>query len=152
MEKWYAVGIPNHFAHIISLSQNNWSKALYPVAKWVMSIGDKAIKVMKEIEQNTPNLAVSFGKVLESINVLEDMHAVADNVLSAEQKITAGLFQQKAREVARARYWQWVLMHPGLRDTHVHPSRGVVPPPFTITLLHFLSELRNISLSCSPAV
>ena len=65
-------------------TQNNWSKALYPVAKWVLTVGDKAIRVIRAIEENTPHLATNFGKVLEGISVPEDLHQLTDNSLDGE--------------------------------------------------------------------
>ena len=130
-------------------TQNNWSKALYPVAKWVYVVGDKAIRVIRAIEENTPHLATSFGKVLEGISVPEDLHQLTDNCLDGEQRITAPSFQQKAREVARARYWSWILMHPGLQPDHVHPSRGMRAHTATSSVV-ILSELRQHVYSVPP--
>lgn len=106
-------------------TQNNWCKNVYPLAKFVTTVGDKALTVLQKIEEKQGRLVATFPKCLEPMAVPEDMHNLADQILASEQRPSVPLFQARAKHIIRERWWDWVLMHPSLQPDYVHPTRGV---------------------------
>jgi hypothetical protein len=106
-------------------------KNMYSVAKWVLVCQGKAVSAVRQIEERTPSLALTFGKTLEQFVVPEDWHRLADEVMASEKAWTVNTFVAKARFILRARWWSWCLLHPELiTEGLVHPSRGMAlfPP------------------------
>ena len=121
---WCVVEISNDAS--LSSPQNNWTKNLFPLAKFVTMVREKAIQTIEAIEaKTTGDLPITFAKCLEPLVVPKDLHALADVIVSGEQRPSVSLLHNEAKRIVRARWWQWTLLHPGLQPDRVHPSRGL---------------------------
>jgi hypothetical protein len=119
-DKFSSDASPSHF-----IVQVTWSKSMTAVSRFVMTMGDRAMNIIKKLEDNEsrPLSGYSF-KALESVTMEEDFEKII-NRSELEKKLNTGGFQNIVKKVVRERWWIWCLQHPGLRPDKIHPSRGV---------------------------
>ena len=114
------------FVALLCVSQETWTKACLTAAEFVITCGKQGVAVLKRMEESGKISGYTL-KPLESITVPEDWIRVAALMEMKEHKATASRLRDVASQVLRDRWWQWVLMHPELKDVYIHPSRRVFP-------------------------
>ena len=100
-----------------------------------MQCGKQAINVLQRLEERTKVTGYMF-KPLEAIIVPEDWSRWAATLEMGEHKATAKRLRDVATEIIRDRWWTWVLLHPELDATHIHPTRSMPPSHDAHVLLH----------------
>ena len=103
-------------------SQDTWTKSCLVAAEFIIVCGKLAVTVLRRMEQTTKVTGYTL-KVMESLTVPEDWLRVAALMDMDEHKATASRLRDVTMAVLRERWWSWCLLHPDLKDTHVHSSR-----------------------------
>ena len=110
------------FVALFAPSQETWTKSCLVAAEFIIVCGKLAVTVLKRMEETTKVTGYTL-KVMESLTVPEDWLRVAALMDMHEHKATASRLREVTMAVLRERWWSWCLLHPDLKDTHVHSSR-----------------------------
>jgi hypothetical protein len=98
----------------------------------------------------TPACGCTF-RPLEQLYDPDDYRQLAYLVRDETRAANAASLKADVRRLVRARTWRWLLLHPDLDDSNLHPSRRVsfFCPPVPWCLLPRSSPARSsLSLLC----
>ncbi len=121
-------------------------KSMNGLAELALQVPDKIIHLLKIMEREAKPTPGSF-KPVEAFCHPEDYRKLVDKFL-AEEKRTVDLFRKHCDQILKNRYWRWILMHPGLGEDRIHPSRSMLlnPYPNVFKIIHFpfVSHMRHV--------
>lgn len=132
---------------VLLSSQENWSKGMYPVVEFIHQCGSKCIKVLEAMERHGTVYGGTF-KCTEGINVPEDWHQLAAELLDETIRPTSARVRAVADDIIRRRHWSWCLLHPELDDKYMHPSRSMHPSLFAADCYLFTGNF-GFQLECN---
>jgi hypothetical protein len=133
--------------------QDNWVKAMQPLASFISVAGDQAVDVVQALEGGSKKVGPYAFKVMEPFTVPDDYLKVATIMKDGSKKATPQRLRMVAGAVLRDRYWSWLLLHPGLGEDRIHPSRSVSPMPSlppSIPPYFCIAFSRPVLLLCVP--
>ena len=113
-------------------SQESWAKGAGAIASFVLRLGNRAIDMLREMEK-VEKLSPGVFRSLQGVVVPEDIHVIWSEMDPSVARPTTARFRGVVQKVIQDRHWKWVLLHPALKGSHVHPSR-CVPPPLSLQL------------------
>lgn len=99
---------------------------MYPAAEFALQCGEVAVEMVERMEHDGKVGPYTL-KPMEPLVVPEDFHRVASQMLQHSTKATAMHLRDVCATVLRERWWTWCLLHPELADTHIHPTRSMLP-------------------------
>ena len=103
--------------------QANWVTGMYPLAKFIQTTREAGVRVVSRMEASKSLTGPYSFKKVEMLVVPEDLHELARRLLNEDLKPTVSLLNSVCNELARARWWSWILMNPKIGDDVVHPTR-----------------------------
>jgi hypothetical protein len=108
------------------------------LAELAMQVPEKIVLLLTLMEADAKPTPGSF-KPVESFSVPEDYEKLVASFIG-EEKHTVERLRRLCDKILKNRWWRWVLMHPGLQEDRIHPSRSMHPltqPPFIqIFIIH----------------
>ena len=93
------------------------------LAELALQVPDKVLMLLKLMEQDAKPTPTPF-KCVEAINQPDDYQKVVQNML-IEKKKTVDRLRFHCDHIVRDRWWKWTLLHPGLGEQYIHPTRSV---------------------------
>jgi hypothetical protein len=96
---------------------------MYPLAKFIQTTREAGVRVVSRMEASKSLTGPYSFKKVEMLVVPEDLHELARRLLNEDLKPTVSLLNSVCNELARARWWSWILMNPKIGDDVVHPTR-----------------------------
>ncbi len=103
-------------------------KSMNGLAELALQVPDKIIHLLKIMEREAKPTPGSF-KPVDAFCHPEDYRKLVDKFL-AEEKRTVDLLRKHCDQILKNRYWRWILMHPGLGEDRIHPSRSMLLNPY----------------------
>lgn len=133
-------------------SQDTFTKAMLPLYEFVVVARQEAVDTISAMEKAMPNAKLSpySFKVLEQFRDPADFHEVARQMLDDRHKATAVRFATEAQRILRARWWIWVLQHPGLTEEEVHPTKSMFPTHHALFVGCCVQEEHNVAILVDP--
>ena len=102
--------------------QESWAKAAVPMCSFVIHLRDRAVKLVEQMEALERVTLFTF-RALEQISHPDDYNVVWRNMDPDNGRPTTARFRSIITEAVRNRNFTYILLHPGLAPSHVHPSR-----------------------------
>ena len=109
---------------------------MYHMARFLEHAEDDAVQAIGRMEAGGSVGPYSFKKA-ELLVVPEDFKDLARALNNEEVKVNVTLLNRTCTNLARRRWWQWILLNPKVAEDVIHPSRRVpayppapqTPPP-----------------------
>ena len=128
------------------LLQDTWITVMYPVTNFIMATRQDGLKAVQRVEDVVTSgrhpMSPYSWKRLESLRVGEDFKELARKLNDPDLQPTIAVVNQVADGIIRHRWWSWILLHPDMPDSTIHPSRrmfclsAVSLAPFFLLSVH----------------
>ena len=106
--------------------QADWSKDFASIAAVVQNLGQTAIDGLYLLDNNGVHLNAGLLRAcFEGLLVPDDQSKVFTQLAQRSGKLTATIVKEVAQQITEDRWWSWLILHPGLTEAEVHPSRSV---------------------------
>lgn len=102
------------------------------MAEWLVHCGDDvvdAVRLMESGPKGDKRLVPYTWKCLESIFDPADFRELVTVMRDETLRQTASRLRTEAARIVRNRHWTWLIMHPGLTSSYIHPERSMRPAP-----------------------
>ena len=100
-----------------------------PLAEWVLVCGEDVVEAVRLLEQKPAGgdkkITHNSFRCLESMYDPSDFRELAVVMRDESVKQTPSRLRSEATRIIRNRWWSWILTHPQLKSTHIHPDRRV---------------------------
>ena len=106
---------------------------MVPLATFILQLRERGIKMLEAMQKVDKITPFTF-RAFESVVVPEDFETIYGKMDPELARPSGSRLRTVIADVLRNRYYRWIIMHPGLTNSHVHPSRrmsptaGVAPP------------------------
>ena len=101
---------------------------MYHMARFLEHAEDDAVQAIGRMEAAGSVGPYSFKKA-ELLVVPEDFKDLARALNNEEVKVNVTLLNRTCTNLARRRWWQWILLNPKVAEDVIHPSRRVPAHP-----------------------
>ena len=120
---------------------------MHPLADWVVHCGAEVVKAIALMQKRGVGaegerklLGPNVFRKLEAIYVPDDFHKLLLAMTNEAIPQNAARLNSEATKIIRARWWTWLLLHPGLDAKYIHADRSMPPvltllrplPPFAV--------------------
>ena len=95
-----------------------------PVGKFVVACGDKALQMLESMEERDRLVPLTF-KTLENVTDHSDYKQLLAEMSPELGRPSAAKMKTIIMGLLRRRWWNWLILHPEITDSMVHPSRSV---------------------------
>ena len=95
---------------------------MVPLATFILQLRERGIKMLEAMQKVDKITPFTF-RAFESVVVPEDFETIYGKMDPELARPSGSRLRTVIADVLRNRYYRWIIMHPGLTNTHVHPSR-----------------------------
>ena len=109
---------------LFAVVQEGWCKSMFAVAEYINQCGAGALNGLAAMEAVGRVTGYLF-KPMVSLCVPEDWQRVTAMMEVPDVKPTAMRLRECTKKVTMERWWTWVLLHPDLTISDIHPTRSM---------------------------